>query len=419
MQYGNKYKALLALLVFLLSLCFYWKNTLHRVAQEDFEKYEHSSESLVVSRMTLSRHQSPWSEGALLGRFEPLDGHIKIETELPWVEYQYELFSKNSIDDTQFFVYTSQLGFQGFLFSHLDQVFGQTLTIDILYGVNSFLLALVVVFFFWQFSKEFNPLVALAAVSPLFCSSWMTYFGRNLYWSLWSFYLPFVISYVLFSTTVSWWGLILLFLSLCIRFASGFEYTSTVIMATLVPVFYFSLKQRLSWKKTFFKLVGIGSLGVLAFFCMMGLWYLQLQNYYSSSEEALKTMSFHIFKRTYAMDAQSYGIYAESLKANVLYVIILYFKKGFLVFPVLMALSIYYLKTHNLWNKYRVLVLTTLFSFLGPISWFVLGKGHSYNHTHINHILWYIVYIPYANALTAIAIQESFTRTMGRKVKIS
>lgn len=407
-QYSNRYKVILALAILALSCCIYWKNPFHRVAQEDFAKFEHSSEAYVVSRLNLSRHQGLASEGALLGRFEPLDKHVELDKDSPWVEHQYDLFTKNSIVDNKFFIYTSQVGFQGILFSGLDNLLGHSLSIEALYGINSFLLALIVVFFFWQLSKEFNALVAFTAVFPLFYSSWMTYFGRNLYWSLWSFYLPFVISYWLSSRARPAWGYLLLFAALCLRFASGFEYTSTVIVASLVPVLYFSLKQNQSWKTIFLKLVAVGSIGVLAFFCMISLWYLQLEHYYGSSDEALKTMAFHIFKRTHALDSEAYGIFAESLKANVFYVILLYFKKGFLVFPVLMGLSLYYLKKQKLWHKHRTLIYTTLFSFLGPISWFVLGKGHSYIHTHINHILWYIVYIPYANALTMVTVQEFF-----------
>ncbi len=414
-QYSNSNKVILALLLLGLSCCIYWKNPFHRVAPEDFAQFEHSSEAYVVSRINLSRHQGVASEEFLLGRFEPLDRHVELDKDSPWVKYQYSLISKDSIKDNKFFVYTSQIGFQGLLFSALDKVFGHSLTIELFYGLNSLLLGLVVVFIFWQFSKEFNALVALGAVFPLFYSSWMTYFGRNLYWSLWSFYLPFVISYWMFSTSPTWWGLLLLFASLCLRFASGFEYTSTVIIASLVPVLYFSLKQQRPWKAIIFRLIAVGSLGVLAFFCMLGLWYLQLEQYYSSSEEALKTMTFHIFKRTHALDAQTYGIYAESLRANAVYVILLYFKKGFLVFPVFMGLSLYYLKKNQLWGKYRALIFTTLLSFLGPISWFVLGKGHSYIHTHINHILWYIVYVPFANALTLVTVQEFFKISSSRE----
>jgi len=36
------------------------------------------------------------------------------------------------------------------------------------------------------------------------------------------------------------------------------------------------------------------------------------------------------------------------------------------------------------------LVVTTAFSALAPLSWFVLAKGHSYIHRHMNYVLWHM-----------------------------
>jgi hypothetical protein len=33
-------------------------------------------------------------------------------------------------------------------------------------------------------------------------------------------------------------------------------------------------------------------------------------------------------------------------------------------------------------------------SFLGPISWYFVFKGHSAIHYHLNFILWYLFFIP-------------------------
>jgi hypothetical protein len=35
-------------------------------------------------------------------------------------------------------------------------------------------------------------------------------------------------------------------------------------------------------------------------------------------------------------------------------------------------------------------------SFLGAVSWFVLAKGHSQVHTHLNYIVWYIGFVPFS-----------------------
>ena len=34
------------------------------------------------------------------------------------------------------------------------------------------------------------------------------------------------------------------------------------------------------------------------------------------------------------------------------------------------------------------LILTTWFSILAPLSWFVIFKAHSYIHTHMSFLLW-------------------------------
>ena len=51
-------------------------------------------------------------------------------------------------------------------------------------------------------------------------------------------------------------------------------------------------------------------------------------------------------------------------------------------------------------TEYLRLAYLLLFAFLTSISWFVLGKAHSYIHTHLNFVMWYfgfvqlILYIP-------------------------
>jgi hypothetical protein len=35
-------------------------------------------------------------------------------------------------------------------------------------------------------------------------------------------------------------------------------------------------------------------------------------------------------------------------------------------------------------------------SFLAPLSWFFLAKAHSYIHTHLNYVLWYIGFMPFS-----------------------
>ena len=40
---------------------------------------------------------------------------------------------------------------------------------------------------------------------------------------------------------------------------------------------------------------------------------------------------------------------------------------------------------------YKYYILTSLIS---PLSWFLIAKGHSSIHLHMNFVLWYIMFIP-------------------------
>jgi hypothetical protein len=42
------------------------------------------------------------------------------------------------------------------------------------------------------------------------------------------------------------------------------------------------------------------------------------------------------------------------------------------------------------------LSLVTLLSLVSSVSWLLIAKGHSYIHTHLNYVLWYILFIPFA-----------------------
>jgi hypothetical protein len=54
-------------------------------------------------------------------------------------------------------------------------------------------------------------------------------------------------------------------------------------------------------------------------------------------------------------------------------------------------------------RKLQGLALACLASFAAPLSWFVLAKGHSFDHLPIDLILWYVPTIPLGCAMFAVA----------------
>jgi hypothetical protein len=46
-----------------------------------------------------------------------------------------------------------------------------------------------------------------------------------------------------------------------------------------------------------------------------------------------------------------------------------------------------------------------LMSALAPLTWFLMTKGHSYVHIHLNYVLWYVPFLPVA----ALILMDHFT----------
>jgi len=47
-------------------------------------------------------------------------------------------------------------------------------------------------------------------------------------------------------------------------------------------------------------------------------------------------------------------------------------------------------------KKRDALSVAVLFAILAPLSWFVMAKGHSFIHYHMNYVLWYLPYMSFA-----------------------
>jgi hypothetical protein len=59
------------------------------------------------------------------------------------------------------------------------------------------------------------------------------------------------------------------------------------------------------------------------------------------------------------------------------------------------------------------LSLVTLLSLVSSVSWLLIAKGHSYVHTHLNYVLWYILFIPFAAFQITCQWERRNTKTQG------
>ena len=94
---------------------------------------------------------------------------------------------------------------------------------------------------------------------------------------------------------------------------------------------------------------------------------------------------------------------------------ILIFIPGFLFMPLCMlSLLIGLFDIFRKKKKSKEILFIYVFSFLTSISWFVLGKSHSFIHTHLNYVLWYFGYIQ----ITLYLILKSFLTFLRDKLSL-
>jgi hypothetical protein len=119
-----------------------------------------------------------------------------------------------------------------------------------------------------------------------------------------------------------------------------------------------------------------------------------------------------ILKRTYGNPDEMPEVFRRSLESSISEVILKYWNGkafdlqsifgkftvitfGEIIIVLIVFISIFVLL--NFRNKFKLvydkeqksLLFALSISSLAPLSWYVLAKGHSFIHTHMNHILWY------------------------------
>ena len=60
------------------------------------------------------------------------------------------------------------------------------------------------------------------------------------------------------------------------------------------------------------------------------------------------------------------------------------------------------------------LIATTWFSFLSPLSWYVIFKSLAYFHTHMNYLPWHMPFTLFGFGLCGYVIQTTFNQFTNR-----
>lgn len=414
--------------------------------QSWFETHQVDSESYIIGRMVQSQQQGIFSSGGLPG-FGSFDATPVRAIDQPFA-YQYQAYMHH----LPFVTYTtthSQIGGQGIFFSMLDRLITAppASKLRLFYALTALLTAITITAVILWFYLEFGLTVAIFVFFSALLSQWLTVFARNLWWSLWSFYLPVVamMYYLRTKATLSPLEMVKLaiiaFVTVLIKcIITGYEYITTTLVMMVVPVVYYLIRYRVKPKPAFQRLMLISvsaCLSVLLSFAILciqiatveGDWWAGVDHilysfqkrthiepaswevgdlpadFAASLEASTVTVVGKYLVGTY-FDAANYlpaGPFASKylLKIRYLYLILLF---------VLASLVLYFRQPQQgaaaAANQQRALLYTTWFSLLAPLSWFVIFKAHSYIHTHMNFIVWQMPFVFFGFACCGVVVKS-------------
>lgn len=409
----------------------FFQNTWNTTNPQWFNDFQKDSESLVIGKMITSKKYGIFSEDMFLGWW------VK-PNQAPNFDDQYKIL--NGTINEQGYVYSpyrNQMGLQGLVFSIFDKIINYEQDLKFDKFITSFMLALLLAYFVFWVYFEFGLMSAVIIIITTVFSQWITVFGRNLYWVIWTMYLPIIGSLFFlhiesFKKKYSSIAVFLfVFFAIMIKCANGYEYISTILISTTIPFIYYSYSNDWGLKKFLKRTATVSIAGILGFIVtiLMHAWQLSLKT--GSYSSGLEIIKFTILKRTHGSSEQLPEAFKASLESSTFEVIYKYLKgsifefSNFLntehvfkitfenlifVFSLITALvfiSEKYSKSIAEDRKKLIgLTLSVWVSVLAPLSWYVLAKAHSFIHVHINTVLWHLPFTFFGFTLLGAVIYK-------------
>jgi hypothetical protein len=312
--------------------------------------------------------------------------------------------------------YPSHFGLQGYIFAAIDLIdpLPRSMRIPFYHLLASLFTAGMLVWIAAILRSKFGWAAFIGFLLPAVMEPMFSGLAPNLCWFAGSWLLPIPLGMLLADEDDERRrGVLLglLFLAFLVRFLSGYEFTSTIILATAVGCLL-TVKERPDFFRHVLRNASLAvGVGLMAFIV-------------AATAHAAKQGGFAVFAKKAA--SRMLGD-ASSLQDQLILgkfepigaVIWLYLGgnyvtliKNFGFVLALIALYAVLILADERFNwfygagrrKLQVLALAVLASFTAPLSWFVLGKGHSFDHLPFDLIMWYVPTIPLGFAMCAVAI---------------
>jgi hypothetical protein len=206
-------------------------------------------------------------------------------------------------------------------------------------------------------------------------------------------------------------------------FFTGFEFFTTILSATFIPVVYYYWLEKKGIKEFFIFSFKVGLIIIVA--CLLELVILLNQmsfelgsfsaaiNYIldtierrSSFNEGEDMSILYIFRKIAEYYSQDdifrWGFIKKGFPVYYIYVFVAIFVSG---------LVIYFRSRKVMNNKiYMALLLSCAVSVLCPVSWLVVFNEHAFYHPVYDHIIWFFPFLLYGYLIIGVCIKLLFNR---------
>ncbi len=411
----------------------FYHNTWRAVRPGKFKNFELDSESLVVARLVESRQHGLLAENGLLGWGDANPANLN-ESDY---SHQYDVYLSGQRFQS-YSLYKSVSGFQGMLFSALDEIspFSPAINLRNFRVLSSLLFAFMLSAFLAWLLYEFGwGTFALGLLSTLI-SGWITLFGRNLFYSIWASFLPLA----LLAWYLAWeqrramrsnyllaamgFGSILL---KCMM--NGYDFIIPALSMPVIPLLYYGFRER--WdSRLFARRLGVlllaAGAAVAVSVLILGA---QLRVSEGSFAGGLMSIVRTLSRRSYG-DPSMFPGYEASLEASPWSVLWTYVADDTAIYllnvnfleliAVFVAFTLLYIGVDR-WRrqppenrrKAYALMGATWVSVLSPVSWFLIFKGQAYIHTFTNYLAWHMPFTLFGFAFCGYVLQ-SIIAMLGR-----
>jgi len=445
----NRYITILFFVTITIVLTFNFKTNLFSSAADSFFDYfQTDGESLVLGRLLLTEENGLTDHAGFLGWTHPNPPASN--------KYKFQFDAHhNGFGFVSYEGYYSQPGAQAFLFGIICKITGWSGYdgLDRLRWIVSFFTALAFTLFLYWVMLNWGIAITLFMFILLIFSQWITVYGRNLFWVLSAFYIPFLTALFWlhrgepksnYPLTVTFW---LLFGSVFIKFLfTGFEYMTTVMVMAVIPWVFYAIDRQWNIKK-FVRSSITACGGVLAAVLAGVLWLsAQYAALTGSFKEGIEYILWSFGKRAHGLPQYVYEpVYERSIQSSQWDVILRYLNDHafhvrhwstnpiwelvsvfnftvcvlfFIVMSFVTITSESIRKNEAFLRRQQALVCTLWVSMLAPLSWFVIFKGHSAIHPHMNPIVWYMPFMLFGFLLTCSTCWYLIrNKWLNRKVK--